>query len=91
MYDLYLKKFEPEMYKLKHDSLPHKPKISYDFYGRYFRENCNISFGRPRKDTCKKCDVFDNKIQSADSEEEKITFETQKKYTYRKLSGSTTT
>ncbi|XP_050314683.1 uncharacterized protein LOC126749093 [Anthonomus grandis grandis] len=72
MYDLYLKKFEPENYKLKQDELPFKPKICYDFYGRYFRENFNISFGRPRKDTCKKCDMFENKIQGAESEEEKF-------------------
>lgn len=79
MYDLYLKKFEPEAYRLKQDKLPFQPKISYDFYGRYFRENFNISFGRTRKDTCKKCDTLENRIQSAESEEEKENFETQKK------------
>ena len=79
MYDLYLKKFEPDMYNLKLKDLLYKPKITYDFYGRYFRENFNISFGTARKDTCKKCDILDKKICSADSPEEKTNFEQQKK------------
>lgn len=79
MYDLYLQKFEPETYKLKQDKLPFKAKICYDFYGRYFRENFNISFGRARKDTCKKCDILENKLHGAESEEEKKSFEIQKK------------
>lgn len=87
MYDLYLKKYEPDMHKLKQDCLEYKPKISYDFYGRYFRENFNISFGAARKDTCKKCDVLDNKIRSADSGEEKKAFEFQKKCIFRRLNG----
>jgi hypothetical protein len=33
LYDLYLKKYEPDMHKLKQDCLSYKPKISYDFYG----------------------------------------------------------
>lgn len=79
MYDLYLKKFEPEIYRQKQDNLLFKPTVSYDFYGRYFRENFNMSFGRPRKDACKKCDILENKIRRAESEEEKSSFETQKK------------
>lgn len=78
MHDLYLEKFEADQHKLKQEGLPYKPKISYDFYGRYFRENFNIRFGTARKDTCKKCDMLNNKIQSADSEEEKSALETQK-------------
>jgi hypothetical protein len=49
--------------------------------------NFNISFGTARKDTCKKCDILNNKIQSADSEEEKA-FEIQKKKYIRSLNGS---
>ncbi|CAH2007421.1 unnamed protein product [Acanthoscelides obtectus] len=79
MYDLYLKKYEPDVHKLKQGGLPYKPKISYDFYGRYFRENFNISFGTARKDTCKKCDILNNRIQSADSEEEKKALAFQRK------------
>jgi hypothetical protein len=45
--------------------------------------NFNISFGTARKDTCKKCDRLNNKIQSADSEEEKA-FEIQKKKIHQK-------
>ncbi|GLV46150.1 hypothetical protein CBL_02866 [Carabus blaptoides fortunei] len=37
------------------------------------------SFGHIRKDTFKKCDTLENRIEGAESEEEKKSFETQKK------------
>ncbi|CAH1108639.1 unnamed protein product [Psylliodes chrysocephalus] len=77
--DLYLQKFEPETYKLKQEKLPFKAKICYDSYGRLFHENFNINFGCPRKDTYKKCDILENKMLGAESEEEKKSFGTQRK------------
>ncbi|CAG9789604.1 unnamed protein product [Diatraea saccharalis] len=46
MYDLYLKKYEPGL------EAPAKPKVSFDFYYRYFKQNFKYSFGSPRSDTC---------------------------------------
>lgn len=31
--------------------------IKYEYYNKYFRENFNLSFGRPQVDTCCKCEV----------------------------------
>lgn len=57
--------------------LPYQPKISYDFYGRYFRGTFNIGLGTARKDTCIKWHIFNNKIQSV--ELEMITLERNKR------------
>lgn len=44
------------------------PTVKYEFYRKYFADNFKISFGRPKSDTCQKCDKLINKISAADSE-----------------------
>ncbi|KAF2906166.1 hypothetical protein ILUMI_00004 [Ignelater luminosus] len=48
-----------------------KPRITYDFYYRYFVEHFNLSFGFPRTDTCSTCDMINVQIESAPNRKEK--------------------
>ncbi|CAG4950209.1 unnamed protein product [Parnassius apollo] len=57
MYELYLKKHELGL------EASAKPIVSFDFYYRYFKQNFKYSFGSPRSDTCKKCDMLSNKLK----------------------------
>ncbi|CAG9829251.1 unnamed protein product [Diabrotica balteata] len=59
MHQLYLELYEPESVS----NNKYEPKVPYDFYYRYFKETFNYRFGSPRSDTCKKCDVLDNKLK----------------------------
>lgn len=59
MYQLYLKHYEPEATS----DTDYKPKVTYDFYYRYFKENFAYRFGSPRSDTCKKCDILEIKLK----------------------------
>ncbi|XP_057662606.1 uncharacterized protein LOC130897743 [Diorhabda carinulata] len=66
LYELYLEKYEKDMfdiYGLKDKKHLFRPKVTYDFYFRYFKANFNISFGSPRSDTCKTCDEYENKLK----------------------------
>ncbi|CAG4931633.1 unnamed protein product [Parnassius apollo] len=65
MYELYLKKHELGL------EASAKPIVSFDFYYRYFKQNFKYSFGSPRSDTCKKCDMLSNKLKdkTLDSDE----------------------
>lgn len=38
--------------------------IKYEYYNKYFRDNFNLSFGRPQVDTCCKCEDLSNKIKN---------------------------
>lgn len=60
MQRLYLKKNEPHQYNQR-DKQELKPKYSYIYYRSIFIENFNLSFGHPRIDTCKVCDLLENK------------------------------
>ncbi|KAJ4437603.1 hypothetical protein ANN_17748 [Periplaneta americana] len=71
MYHLYMQKHEPKEYLKLQSGLAIKPNISYDFYYRYFVSNFNMSYGKPRTDTCQTCDQVDKNIMYAESEEEK--------------------
>lgn len=75
---------EPEQYILlkRHEKI--KPKITYDFYYRYFTQNFNLSFGYPRTDTCGTCDVLHIQIEAASTEEEKRRLTLQKELHLRK-------
>lgn len=73
LYALYLERYERDMfeiYGIKEQKHLFHPKVTYDFYFRYFKDNFNISFGSPRSDTCTKCDEFENKLKLPLSEEE---------------------
>lgn len=78
MHTLYLQKHEPEAYLMLQSESPMKPKISYDFYYRYFVSNFNFSFGKPRSDTCQTCDTSDKNLLVAESDEDKRRIKTEK-------------
>lgn len=65
MHELYLELYEPECA----GNPEYKPKVPYDFYFRFFKENFNYSFGAPRSDTCKKCDVLHTKLKDMSLDE----------------------
>lgn len=84
MYELYLAKFEPDMKNLldqRKEKIPDfKPKVTYDFYFRYFKANFRYKFGQPRTDTCKLCDQLENESKSTTlSEERRKQIDTEKK------------
>lgn len=68
MHELYLEKYEPDVYKywFTNEKDSYKPKVTYDFYFRYFKANFNIRFGYPRSDTCKVCDRISTKLKGKD-------------------------
>lgn len=50
-----------EMFQIEHPEL--KDKVKYSFYYRYFKENFNLSFGRPQVDVCSQCELFKSKLR----------------------------
>lgn len=78
MYELYLQKYEPNQYELVKNDQKSCPIVKYEFYRKYFAEHFKISFGRPKSDTCQRCDRLLNKISAADSDAEKSALEREK-------------
>lgn len=78
MHQLYLKKYEHHCYEVLPQGENVMPLITYDFFVRYFKQNFNYSFGRSRTDTCKKCDLLDNKLRSTLDEAERNALKTEK-------------
>lgn len=84
MHELYLQKHEPEQYSLLLQNKDIKPVVKYEYFRKYFTENFKISFGKPKSDTCSKCDKLMNKISSSDSDEIKKSLEVEKEIHLRK-------
>ncbi|CAG9773256.1 unnamed protein product [Ceutorhynchus assimilis] len=84
MYELYLEKYDFDQYSLLKNHQKIKPKVTYDFYYRYFTQNYNLSFGYPRSDTCSSCDVMKIRIEAASTEEERRELTVQKEVHLRK-------
>lgn len=78
MHEMYLQKNEPEQYQLFLQSENINPIVKYEYFRKFFTENFKISFGKPKSDTCQKCDKLMNKIDAADTDEQKKTLETEK-------------
>lgn len=73
IYNLYIEKYEPDIFeKLKRSEIV-KPIVKYEFFSKYFNENLNFSFGRPKSDTCQTCDKLTNTINSEKAPEIKRT------------------
>lgn len=53
-----------KMYKLYKEKVQNP--VSKSFYKRIFYTDFNLRFKTPKKDTCKKCDIFITKIKNAD-------------------------
>ena len=47
------------------------PVIKYEFYLNRFNTRHNLSFGRPRSDTCPTCDTFEIRIKEEQDGEAK--------------------
>lgn len=84
MHELYLQKHEPEQYALFLQNRNINPVIKYEFFRKYFNENFKITFGKPKSDSCSKCDKLMNKINSSDSDEIKKSLEVEKEIHLRK-------
>lgn len=78
LHQLYLEKHEPEQHALMLQNLPTHPVVKYEYFRKFFTENFKISFGKPKSDTCTKCDKLLNKINAADCDSEKNSLETEK-------------
>ncbi|CAH2015534.1 unnamed protein product, partial [Acanthoscelides obtectus] len=84
MHELYLQKCEPEQYSLIESHEKAKPKVTYDYYYRYFTEHFNLSFGYPRSDTCATCDLLKIQLDAASTDELKQQLKVQKDVHLRK-------
>ena len=51
------------MYEMFKEKFPND-RISYKFFWSYFKENYDLRFGRPAKDTCSTCEELNAKIKS---------------------------
>ena len=65
MYDLYFKRYEPEV-----SETPAKPQVKDWLYRKIFNEEFKMSFGYPHSDTCETCDLLHIAIQSASGEQQ---------------------
>ena len=63
MHRLYLELHEPTVTGELHLGGKPTPVVKYEFYRNRFNTHHNLSFGRPRSDTCPTCDEFSIKIQ----------------------------
>lgn len=91
MHALYLQKHEPEQHSLFLQNRKINPVVKYEYFRKYFCENFKITFGKPKSDTCSKCDKLINKINSSDSETIKKSFEVEKDLHLRKAEWFYTT
>lgn len=84
LHQLYLEKHESEQYALFLENQPINPVVKYEYFRKFFTENFKIHFGKPKSDTCTKCDKLITKINAADSVAEKSALETEKSIHIRK-------
>ena len=84
MHRLYLEAFEPDVAAelcLGGDS---KPAVKYEYYLNRFNTHHNLSFGRPRSDTCPTCDMIELKMKEESDASTKATLEAEKQLHLRK-------
>jgi len=78
MHNLYLVKYETEIYnQLKNGEEVH-PKVKYEFFTDHFGNNFNISFGFPRTDTCQTCDHLKMVIDAQIDVDQKLVLQSEK-------------
>ena len=75
MHRLYLEKHEPSIYSKMLNGHKVKPSVNYDFYLNIFNTQFNLSFGKPRSDTCSKCEQLKIQIESEKNPEKKVSYE----------------
>ena len=84
MHRLYLEAFEPDVAAelcLGGDS---KPAVKYEYYLNRFNTHHNLSFGRPRSDTCPTCDMIELKMKEESDASTKARLEAEKQLHLRK-------
>lgn len=69
MHLLYLEKYEPDAYRALLADEKISPNVKYEFYLHIFNSCFNLTFGKPRSDTCGKCETAKIKIDSEDNPE----------------------
>ena len=84
MYRLYLEKHEPIVYAELELGGNTKPEVKYEYYNNRFNNNHNLSFGRPRSDTCPTCEDFELKIKEESDPTIKSQLETGRDIHHRK-------
>lgn len=83
MHKLYPQQYEPEVHnQMELGDENEKPKVSYDYFYRHFNSHYNLSFGKPRSDTCQTCDSLNNQIQAETNDEKKKDMLLEKKAAY---------
>lgn len=78
IHELYLQKHEPEQFSLVLQNKKITPLVKYEYFRKYFTENFKMTFGKPKSDTCSKCDKLINKISSSDTDDIKTSLEAEK-------------
>ena len=84
MHDMYLQKYEADIHQRRLVGEAMKPQVSYKVYRRIFNTCFNLSFGRPRSNTCATCDELNIKIEAEEKEEEKKSFRASLELHHRK-------
>ena len=84
MHRLYLEKFEPVVAAELNLGGITKPIVKYEFYLNRFNTHHNLSFGRPRSDTCSTCDAFELKIKEELDTSAKSKLQAEKELHHRK-------
>lgn len=78
MHNLYLDKYETEIYNQHKNGEEVHPKVKYDFFTCHFADNFNISFGFPRTDTCQTCDHLKMVIDAQIEVDQKLVLQSEK-------------
>jgi len=64
MYEMYIEKYEPDIFEKLKNGENVKPIVKYQFFTKYFNTNFNLSFGNSKTDTCQTCDRLQNLINA---------------------------
>ena len=84
MHRLYLEKYEPVVYAELELGGNAQPIVKYEYYNNRSNNHHNLSFGRPRSDSCPTCEDFELKIKEACDPTVKAELESERELHHRK-------